>query len=761
MTEAGRLARPAWLLTRLRLRRMRNLTWSIFTTPLGRSRKRIATTATKSRSRVFVTGFVAFIMLFGAGNMGVQAYGLMERTLGPTLTQGLALQVLLLLAAALFITLGNKSLSKPEWDLEWLVTLPVERGALLSSRLVERTFSNPAALIILWPFLTVLAWKHGFRWTAPLVALVAAVPLFAVLAVLQTVVDTALRLAWSPARLRNLQGALGLLAGISFYVALSAATTPHSPVIKLAAWVPAWSMWLPTGLVVQALSTHGSAQLADFAMLVTEVALLFTAGAWLIQRQLRFGVVAAGVREAGGRGLPRVAEPTDASPSGLGSFLTPVQRRELRLVARDRNYLIQTLVLPIFVVSVQYFLRGETNIFALSSNAAHVAAIAFGISAYALMFSAFQTLNSEGGALWILYTLPQQIATVLRQKAMLWICVTLVYPVVIFSVAVTREGGLTLEWLGLAVIVLVGVAIYALMALALGIFGSNPLAQEVRQRANPTYTYLYFLLSSLYVYAIYARTFWEKLAMMILSGSLALALWQKAKDELPYLLDPSAAPPSRVSLSDGLIAALLFFVVQALVALFLAIPFAEISGPRVLVAFVVAGAATYGLMRLSFWRSHTTGVPRLLAPGVLRAVALAVAVGALAAALGVVYLRVVVAMDLVPKQGTRIPEVVTSLRWWFFGLAVIAAPLFEEFIFRGLVFGGLRRITTPFAAAAASAALFAIVHPPISAMPVFVLGLFAALVYERTRMLLAPMIVHGVYNATLLAYQWNSTLQLT
>ena len=70
-----------------------------------------------------------------------------------------------------------------------------------------------------------------------------------------------------------------------------------------------------------------------------------------------------------------------------------------------------------------------------------------------------------------------------------------------------------------------------------------------------------------------------------------------------------------------------------------------------------------------------------------------------------------------------------SLRWWLPALAVLAAPLFEEFIFRGLIFGGLRRIASPVTAALASAAIFAIVHPPMSVVPVFVLGIAAALVY--------------------------------
>jgi membrane protease YdiL (CAAX protease family) len=80
--------------------------------------------------------------------------------------------------------------------------------------------------------------------------------------------------------------------------------------------------------------------------------------------------------------------------------------------------------------------------------------------------------------------------------------------------------------------------------------------------------------------------------------------------------------------------------------------------------------------------------------------------------------------------------------------------VFEEFIFRGLVFGGLRGLLGLQASVLASAAIFALVHPPVSVIPVFGLGVATALVYERTRILLGPVVVHAVYNAAIIAYQW-------
>ncbi|MFL4979605.1 MAG: CPBP family intramembrane glutamic endopeptidase, partial [Xanthobacteraceae bacterium] len=68
---------------------------------------------------------------------------------------------------------------------------------------------------------------------------------------------------------------------------------------------------------------------------------------------------------------------------------------------------------------------------------------------------------------------------------------------------------------------------------------------------------------------------------------------------------------------------------------------------------------------------------------------------------------------------------------------------------------GLRRSFGPRVATLASAAIFAIVHPPISVIPVFIMGVGAALVYQRAGMLLAPIVLHAVYNATVLGFQWK------
>ena len=83
-------------------------------------------------------------------------------------------------------------------------------------------------------------------------------------------------------------------------------------------------------------------------------------------------------------------------------------------------------------------------------------------------------------------------------------------------------------------------------------------------------------------------------------------------------------------------------------------------------------------------------------------------------------------------------------------LAVVAAPLVEEVLFRGLVFGGLVRSVRVPLAVVWSAALFACVHPVASWPPVFLMGVVAAVVFQRTRFLPAAMLVHASYNFVVL-----------
>jgi hypothetical protein len=90
----------------------------------------------------------------------------------------------------------------------------------------------------------------------------------------------------------------------------------------------------------------------------------------------------------------------------------------------------------------------------------------------------------------------------------------------------------------------------------------------------------------------------------------------------------------------------------------------------------------------------------------------------------------------------------------FFGGAVVA-PVVEEIFFRGFVFTGLRGKWGWPTAALASAGLFALAHVlPTSFLPIFILGLIFAWLYQVSGSIWPAILMHMLTNsvALLLAY---------
>jgi ABC-2 type transport system permease protein len=787
--------RAAFLLARLRLRRQLNR----FGSPLGHAMARRTGPKAAGRSsplRWLLSALVAVLMLVSFTNLAYRSMVNMQKELGtvlvratsapdrgaasqdqraqflmrraaaapgsvlaPGVLQGARLAVSVLLLAALLIALASREIARPEWDLEWLATLPMPLSTLLASRLIERVVTNSSGFLTLAPFLSVLAWFCGYRWSAPLAGIALTLALLVAVATVQILVDTGLRLSLPPHQLRNFHALISIVSLPVLFAVLSMALADNTFMFDVARVLPDWTRWLPSGLAVAALASSDPAMGVFWsALMVAEIAAIVVIGLAVLARQLRYGIVSVGTREAGVRSRVKPRAPQTASREHAFALASPVQRRELRLLARDRTFMVQTLVLPLTIVGMQILLNANSNIFAGAVDTpSALAAIAFGLAAYTLMFSAFHTLNAEGQALWILYCVPHSLEAVLRQKAGLWSAVAIVYPLAMFVIAAVVAGGVSPAFLGSVAIVLVGVPIFATIATALGVFGCDPLAQDVRRRVRPTYLYLYMVVASLYAYAIFADRIWQRASLMILTGLLAVALWQKARDQLPYLLDPSASPPARVSVSDGLIAALLFFVLQALIAAGeMAFSRSHMLTPNMMwIAFCGAGAVTYAATRLIYWRARTVGVPRIWNDGGGAALIWGIAGGVAAALVGLAYIEIAAALDAFPTFHPTGVFAGMGATLWLAVIAIIAAPIFEEFIFRGLIFGGLRRSFGFLPAALASAAIFAVVHPPVSAIPVFVMGLCAALAYERTGVLAAPMGVHAIYNAAVLGFQWN------
>ena len=85
--------------------------------------------------------------------------------------------------------------------------------------------------------------------------------------------------------------------------------------------------------------------------------------------------------------------------------------------------------------------------------------------------------------------------------------------------------------------------------------------------------------------------------------------------------------------------------------------------------------------------------------------------------------------------------------WVAFITVAIYAPLFEEWLCRGLVLRGLMKNMNPTGAILVSAAFFAVLHMnPWQALPAFILGVLFGYVYYRTGSLKLTMLMHCANN---------------
>ncbi len=658
--------------------------------------------------------------------------------------------VLLLLAVTrYFMTLGsgNQDLGQLDWSAEWFFTLPLKARHFFMAQILGHALVDPFSWIGTLPFLFVLFMSAGFGWWSVAAAGIGTIYLAVVMASLRVLSETWLRKNLTPSRLKNLQAVFTVLGMCAFFVLLIGSR--NGPMIsRLVEAVKGdfgWLVMTPFALPAAFCSTLPVLSVVMIQLVLSVVVLLaaVAGGAWLV----RDGLVTASGAYAGRR--------NGASSSGR-FFPTGIIGKDMRLLLRDRNFLVQALVVPIVLVGFQLMINGGL-VDAIGSNFQHAAAFAYGLGSYALTATALGVIAVEGNALWMLYAFPVSLHRIILKKTVLWAGCALAYTVialVVCAFTAKRLEAVDIVYAGMAC---AGVVIYAFIAAGLGMLGTDPLETEVKRRLGVGTVYLYMVLAAMFGYAIYAPSWWTQAAQLVLSCLLAYALWQKVSDHAPFLLDPVAKPPAQVSLADGLIAVLAFFVLQGLISLFATLALKLEPGPALTIAFGASGAIVACLALHAFWRRrvpHLADVLGLALPWQYgsrwRGLVIGLVGGLVAGSVALGYMLV---LDSVPMLRSWRDEAVAvhSLdAGWMVVLAVVAAPLFEEFIFRGIVFRGMRRSLSAGGAVLASAGVFALCHPPISVVPVFIMAVIAALSFERTKWLITPIIIHAVYNSVVL-----------
>jgi hypothetical protein len=152
--------------------------------------------------------------------------------------------------------------------------------------------------------------------------------------------------------------------------------------VSLAGAMPDWLMHTPMGLAVVALNERTAVDaLLAWITLYAEVGLITWLGVLLLRRQLRNGVIAGGARDSGR--APKAAAPArPIAATGAAPFpASAVQRRELTLLGRDRNFLVQSAVIPLLIVGGQLLLGTSGVATTMWKDPNVLASVAFGLAA--------------------------------------------------------------------------------------------------------------------------------------------------------------------------------------------------------------------------------------------------------------------------------------------------------------------------------------------------------------------------------------------
>jgi membrane protease YdiL (CAAX protease family) len=678
----------------------------------------------------------------------------------PAMLGPLGLVALMIACSVALTGLVGGNLAK-DAQFEWWFTFPVPARGLLLARGLGMAIT-PFVWTMVAPFFCIVFWSAGYGWVGVPLGLAMTLYTGLVAGALRIATETALPRLMSPANVARLQAAFSTLVLVLMF-ALLAMVSPYGShrMIALARQLPSWLLVNPFAPIAFAAggAQAWTAALACLLLAIVAIVGATAFGAWMLSDGLSPGDTEQSRRRRA------TAKPSRRSWTAA---LGPVAWRELTLLLRDRGRFAGVFVFPAIVVGAQ-LLMAPPDLRGSDAALGVAIALAFGSSVIVLGNGASAALARDVPALWLIYTLPTSIERILLRQALFWICLAILFALAVFALVSQGDAAKFLAGAPRLAVMAVGIALNGFIATALGALGTDALEPNPARRIRRASLRVFMVVAALFGYALYGASTWAIFVQLVLSALLAYAFWQKLRDHVPLLLDPSEAPAPSLAVTDGLIAALAFMVLQGVLALGIEFVFnvgddiAALSpGALLAFAFVGAGLIVAAASMLAFARSgrpdlRTSLGLRLPRQGLARGVLIGIAGGLAGGLVAAGYLALVARVPFLRElreQTVALSPDDTNLAPWLIAIAIGAAPIFEEFIFRAVLYGGFRRSLDPVRAALCSAALFAIIHPPISSAPVFVLGLIAAAGYERSRSLVVPIVVHMVYNAITTGLAW-------
>jgi membrane protease YdiL (CAAX protease family) len=651
----------------------------------------------------------------------------------------------------------------PMW--EWLFSHPVPSGALFLAEILSPIAANP----IYWSAPLFAGFVYGFAYdggVGTLAIFLIGIPITIAAACLGKALEIGVILRFPPrsrGAMIGLMSWMGYASTMLFFVGFLVIPKLSAIGKFLALFTVVPWPWLGLFLGRQA---DGSFSFLSGMLTCWIVSGITVAGA------IRFSVWGAQQGLSGNFGR------TDSRPSaprkgGARFGKEPLYRKEFLWFIRDRSAIVQTILIPLTVASVQVFnLRGILMHAESAWNYLCGAGILFGT--YFLWILGPKSLASEGTALWIAMTWPRGLESLLKAKAWLWSMIStgIVSLVLGCAVYLFPANGWQIALVGIGWFFFGrSMAEKAVTLVTVTSESGEPQKIHWGRRWASQLGMLTFAIGVL------TQQWPTAVVGIVYSYLTAAAMWQNFRARLPYLYDPwSETVPPPPTLMHAMVAISILVEAGAVVTgIIIAvagreyIAVAQAISYGICAVIVSVGLSIFlsgrGVLPREVWRWEASAAredkPEDLEEDkgdridtFLWSLMVGAAGGLL---LGLFAIGYVAVLQHIPasaeilrrsqEQLAKIPDLKIS----YAVMAVAFAPFAEEYLFRGLLYRALDREWGGWRAVVGSAAFFAIYHSPLSWLPVAMLGATNALLFKKTGRLAPAVALHMVYNAVVIA----------
>ena len=404
----------------------------------------------------------------------------------------------IVLASVLAKMASSEAVIAGSGENEFLLARPLGLATLVVARSLAGAVTDLFDALFLLPVLLAasLAWGLGAAGAGVAVA-ISVLAQVAVSAAAQAGQIAVVRLVRPPGR-RAVWASLGLLGAVAmaavWVLGTQVVRAPVQAADRLAGWAgfALRSPFAPLAAPLTALAAgDGVGAAVALVMLAGEVALLLGLASLFARWASADGWEYAG--------MPWAEAAERVPVRGRAGPFTPFGKEVLSLV-RDRTRLLALAVAPAILVGMQIF--GSAGWEWISGSRQHAAILAFSLAAYLATYGPLGHMANERHAFWLLLLSPFPLGRLMAWKALFW-------ALVVGGMAALAYGGVVLlaplpadaETLGLGVLVAIGAATVACLAVAIGC-SSADLSDDRRPAMGVGTAWLFMITAGLFNVAL-------------------------------------------------------------------------------------------------------------------------------------------------------------------------------------------------------------------------------------------------------------------